>query len=213
MHPPPSSFTADLARLNGLDLLRWILEEGMGYRAAGAWWGARRPRPRPHNGLDLHRFESGAGTRETLAPGALVPIAWAGRIVRVVDDFLGQSLFADHGEVAGGGRLLTACGHVRPLPGAAAGALFPAGTAIAALAAPARGPVPAHLHLSALVVPASFPPERLAWETLDDDRDVTWLDPTPILGAPGERALPSRQGAAQTTPGVTASARGGRAGG
>ena len=53
-------------------------EQGMEFGATHAWWGQRKARPRPHEGIDI------------LFEGVVRPIE-DGRIVALFDDFLGRT--------------------------------------------------------------------------------------------------------------------------
>lgn len=180
-----SGFTARLARESGLSILRWVLEPGMGFGDHGVWWGERRRRERPHNGLDLRLYESAGGGTAALGKATAIPPLYAGRIVSRFPDFLGETLVVAHDVREGGARLTTWYGHVVPAPCAVPGARVGAGEVLATLADAGGGRVPPHLHLTAAFLPESLPSPRLRWRLLDEDPEARLLDPEPLLGALG----------------------------
>lgn len=166
------------------DFQRWLFHPGMLFEAPRQWWGQEKPRPSPHEGLDLCWFEDQAGRRRALDQGLCVPVPFPGRIVHLCRDFLGHSIFIAHALRPDLGRCLyTAFGHTAPRPGLAVAQTVRAGEVIATLSAPAGRPtaVPPHLHLTLALLPDPFPVGRLAWETLGSDPDITLLDPLAVF--------------------------------
>lgn len=166
---------------------KWLPQPGMLFNSLETWWGEKQPRATPHEGLDLCWFEDLTGQIKQLDKNIKIPATFAGKIVKIDRDFLGKSIYLSHEILAPDGRqLYTAYGHTRPLAAIRVGQVVAAGEIIAALAAgPGKSPkVPSHLHLTLAWIPASLPTDRLNWQNLGADRDITLLDPQSILTDP-----------------------------
>ncbi len=166
---------------------RWLFQPGMLFNAPETWWGEKKLRATPHEGLDLYCFADAAGQIKELDEQIKIPAAFAGKIVKTGNDFLGKSIFISHELFAEDGRqLYTAYGHTRPLAAIRAGQVVAAGEIIATLAAPSgkNTGIPGHLHITLAWVPKSMPSDRLNWQTLSADRSITLIDPWPRLSAP-----------------------------
>jgi murein DD-endopeptidase MepM/ murein hydrolase activator NlpD len=157
------------------------------FNALETWWGEKKPRATPHEGLDLCCFEDLTGQIKQLDKNIKIPAAFAGKIVKIGHDFLGKSIYLSHEILAPDGRqLYTAYGHTEPLAAIQAGKVVAAGEIIASLATgPGKNPkIPSHLHLTLAWIPVSLPADQLNWQNLGADRDITLLDPQSILPAP-----------------------------
>lgn len=176
-----SSFTERLVGLNALSFNRWVFEPGMFFLSETKWWGDGENRDTLHNGLDLRLYEAADGTLRTLEEGTKIPIIYEGKIVAVVKDFLGYSLFAVHEIYDKNHRLFTIYGHVVQKSDIPAGLTLREGTEIAALAKASPGKVPSHLHLSLAMIPRRISAANLNWQVLDEDKDVLYLDPQGII--------------------------------
>ncbi len=185
---PYSRFFEDLLAHNQPGLAgwqRWLLEPGMRFKSPETWWGEKKPRLTPHEGLDLYAFADAAGQIRYLDENIKIPATFAGRVVKMARDFLGQSIFLSHEILAPDGRqLYTAYGHTRPLAKLKAGQTVAAGEVIATLAAPQgkKPRIPGHLHITLAWIPLSLPADRLTWPNLGSDPGITLLDPWSILG-------------------------------
>lgn len=171
-----AGFLSLLSRANGLPAeTRWVIGPGMGFRASHLWWGEpARQRPEPHNGIDLREYEGGS-----LGAGAVVPLALGGRIVHSCPDFIGTSLFALHDLRLDGRELVTAYAHMDALV-EPSGAILQPGSPIGRIAAP-RSSAPAHLHVSAMLVPEGCDLSGMTWDTLGADARVIFVDPLEAL--------------------------------
>ena len=185
--PGPSSFSERLILWNGLaaaGFAGWEFLPGMRFAERAAWWRGGADRGSAHEGLDIGRYRTAAGRRLSLGAGARVPVAYAGEIVSVVDDFLGVSLFVAHGRHdERGWQLHTIYGHLEPSPGLAPGSLLGDGDAIGAIADTSgrKSPVPPHLHLSLALIDRAGGPERLDGGALRENGRVLLLDPMIIM--------------------------------
>jgi len=166
---------------------RWLSQPGMLFNSQETWWGEKQPRATPHEGLDLYCFEDLTGQIIKLDENIQIPATFAGKIVKIGRDFLGKSIYLSHEIFAADGRqLYTAYGHTRPLAAIQVGQVVAAGEIIAVVAAgPGKSPkIPSHLHLTLAWIPVSLPADRLNWQNLGADRNITLLDPQSILTAP-----------------------------
>ncbi len=165
----------------------WHFQPGMLFNSLETWWGEKKPRAIPHEGLDLCCFEDTAGLINWLDQSIKIPATFAGEIVKIGRDFLGQSIYLSHDIFASDGRqLYTAYGHTRPLPSLRVGQPVAAGDLIGTVAAPSRKKikVPHHLHLSLAWIPVGLPREDLNWQNLGADRTISLIDPQSILSPP-----------------------------
>eukprot|EP00439_Symbiodinium_sp_Y106_P069419 s806_g11.t3 len=135
---------------------RFILEAGAEFGSLNCWWGKRRPRPAPHEGVDFCDFQDFSGTKRQIKPGCPVPAVAEGQVVAVFEDFMAQTIIMTHQEHLDGRQLATLLAHVLPAPGLAPGHLCSPDMEVAAVAA-SRTTAPPHVHLSVLAAPPGFP--------------------------------------------------------
>lgn len=188
----PFSFRVAFRRLNDPVLAefdRFLLPPGTRFGDRRQWWDDCA-RPRPHEGIDLFWYRKCGGEIGRLGPGTRVPALAAGRVVRIVEDFLGHSIFVAHEAEQGGRILLTVYGHLAP--SLAAGEEVREGGLLAEVARPRSDRVPPHLHLSTVRLPAAFPLGRLDWRLLQTSPEADFYDPLSLLSCPWEEitALP-----------------------
>lgn len=163
----------------------WLFQPGMAFNSGETWWGEKRPRPTPHEGIDLCCFKDGVGQFRQVGPDLQIPATFAGQILKLGRDFLGKSIYLGHEiQAADGRQLCTAYGHTRPLVSLRVGQPVAAGEIIAALAAGKKTRVPSHLHLTLAWIPVAIDPDRLDWQNLGRDPAITLIDPLSILALP-----------------------------
>ncbi len=188
--PLDSNFFKDLLAGNQSQMegfRRWLFQPGMEFAARETWWGARKPRPAPHEGVDLYCFADAAGRISRLDATIQIPATFGGTIARISRDFLGQSIFLRHEIFSADGRqLITAYGHTRPLATLALGQTVAAGEIIGAIAAAPdkNSKIPRHLHVTLAWVSAMLPSASLSWKNLGADPNITLIDPLTILSDP-----------------------------
>ena len=164
-------------------LTAWFFQPGMEFNSLETWWGERQPRSAPHEGLDLCWYEEATGRVNRVDQHLRIPATFAGEIIKIYPDFLGTSIFLGHEIFAPDSRqLYTAYGHTRPLASLHVGNKVAAGEIIATLASPSgsNSRVLPHLHLTLAWMPRLIAPERLVWQNLGLDPDITLLDPLTI---------------------------------
>jgi hypothetical protein len=114
-----------------------------------------------------------------------VPVVLPGRVVSVVVDFLGCSLFVEHDLLDRQQRRLhTVLGHITPRRGLEVGSPVRAGDAAGAIADAAgrKTAVPPHLHVTVAMIARAGGPARLDWDAMRDRSRVLLLDPLPLIG-------------------------------
>jgi len=161
----------------------WVFHPGMLFQARGKWWGDQGPRAVPHEGLDLYSFETTSGRVQTVDQQTRIPAAFAGQVVKIDRDFLGQSIYISHAIYSAGGQLLSAVGHTLPRDGLQTGQHVAAGEIIATVAGlPGKQTnLPLHLHLTLAWVPPDYRSDQLTWNNLGHDSGIRLIDPLAVI--------------------------------
>lgn len=181
MNPPgKSNFTRNLIALNHLHACgfeSWLLKPGMGFAEPEKWWHDRGTRPTRHEGLDLCGFRKKADGEQQLGAGTLVPPLYGGRLVNIIDDFLGRTVIVDHGFSNPAGQSLHGFyAHLLPAAGLHSGAVLSEAAGLGTIA-PANKLCPAHLHISTVWIAPNFPVERLTWPDFAEQPGFQPCDP------------------------------------
>jgi hypothetical protein len=178
-----TGFSEHFVGANGLgerDFEEWVLCPGMLFGASGEWWGDRRRRRTPHEGLDLCYYADGQGGLHGLDEGARIPVLYDGVVVCAIDDFLGKSLIVNH-DLAdiGTARFCTIYAHTEPESGICTGRMVVQGEAIARVAGVGKSKSRAcpHVHISAGMVSSDTPWGELDWQNMGDPGVMTLMDP------------------------------------
>jgi hypothetical protein len=171
--------------LDGLQ--QWVFQPGMLFRAREKWWGDRGPRPAPHEGLDLYSFSDANGVLHTVDRHIKIPAAFRGTIVKIDQDFLGQSIYIRHEIGSGNGRrLYSAYGHITPRPSLRTRETVAEGEIIAHISGSTgkKTAIAPHVHITFAWMPVPVDPDQLNWENLGHDPGITLLDPLAVLSLP-----------------------------
>jgi hypothetical protein len=189
--PPESiTFNARLLSRNGLvgqGFKEWVFLRGMLFGAERTWWGTLAARTAPHEGLDICLFRDGFSTMHQVEPGLKVPAAFGGTIIHICSDFLCESLFVRHDDIAGQDRhLFTIYGHIEPVRARNEWEKVSGGETIATIAdaGPRRATVPSHLHISTAWISDAITPAALNWQTLSHQPGITLINPLSIMAFP-----------------------------
>ena len=180
-------FTEWLIRENGLDepgLKDWVFCSGMLFHAECKWWGDKGPRNTPHEGMDLFLYRDRQNRLARLDKETRIPVMFDGLVVRIFNDFLGNSVMVEHAfPNRDTGRICTIYGHTNPLKGFQVGSGLKQGDIIGTLADPAQSGfnVMPHLHISVGWASKSTSYDRLNWDTIGDSGKLTLLDPLGII--------------------------------
>jgi murein DD-endopeptidase MepM/ murein hydrolase activator NlpD len=184
---PKARFTKAFIEENSLRMkgfAAWVLHPDMLFGARQNWWGSKKQRPEPHEGIDLCLFRDGCGRIIPVDERVRVPAMYDGIVATIVADFLGESIILEH-RFPGDGRgvLLTIYGHTVRAEGLAEGDSVREGQVIASVAPPktSKSSAPPHLHLTVAWSPTPISYDALNWETIGDSSGLQLLDPLPIL--------------------------------
>jgi hypothetical protein len=185
---PPTSFARRLIAENNLDAKgfgRWLFYPGMLFHTTAKWWGKPGFRKSPHEGLDVCLFRDAAGRMQKLDEQTRIPVLYDGRVALIIDDFLGHSIFMDHGfRIQAGARLFTAFGHTRPLDRLQVGQAVGEGEIVATIADfdTIKKPILPHVHVSMGWVREECAFESLNWNILGSHPSVSLMDPLAVFG-------------------------------
>ncbi|MDR4506773.1 MAG: hypothetical protein MRJ65_00815 [Candidatus Brocadiaceae bacterium] len=175
-----SQFSEYLVERNNLHFFGfegWIFYQGMLFHDLQKWWGKGGLRDEPHEGLDFCFYQDENGQEHRLDTTTKIPVLYEGEIIRIVDDFLGKSIFVGHGINDESNRVLyTIYGHTVPYGNIDRRKTIQEGETIGTIAHAKQGRenIYPHIHVSMAWLPKSFPRERLTWETISD-RSITTL--------------------------------------
>ncbi len=170
-------------RLEDDGFSEWLFYPGMFFLDRNKWWGDGGPRQAPHEGVDFCFYRTSATDHRRLQPQARIPAVAAGRVLAIIDDFLGKSIIMHHPVLEWGkDRVCTIFGHTVPLAGLSAGEPIAAGEIVARLAActRSRGPGP-HLHVSLALIDRRRTGKELTWPALSRSRAALFLDPINLI--------------------------------
>ena len=180
-------FTEFLVQKNALDrggFKGWIFCPGMRFNSTDNWWGDQGKRNTLHEGLDLCFFKDGEGTILRLGEKTKVPVLYDGRVVGIIDDFLGKSVIVEH-KIPNGRdrRLCTIYGHTIPEDNLHVGGIVRQGDVIATLAGERllKTKILSHLHISLGWTSRKTAYDRLDWKNIGAPNRLSLLDPLPFI--------------------------------
>jgi hypothetical protein len=181
--------------LSGLGFETWLFYPGMLFNARERWWGNGGSRDRPHEGLDLCFYKDSRGQTRNLNKDTQIPVMYTGEVVKIEDDFLGESIYVSHDIYdSRGNRLLTVYGHTKPGNRINVGRSLREGDMFAAVADTGgeRIKAPSHLHISVAWVPPSVSYEKLDWGAISAPAVACLVDPLEIISCRYEVAGSAR---------------------
>ena len=148
------------------------------FGSASKWWGDRGKRKTGHEGLDLFLYRNNVGDILRLAENTSVPVIYDGKVIKIINDFLGKSIFMEHGN-----RLITVYGHITPLEGIKVGTKVKEGDVIATIAKISSNKIKIapHLHITAGWISEEISPETLDWKRVANSKMVRLIDPLDII--------------------------------
>ncbi len=182
---PPSQFHRHFIARNAFLLGNfdcWLFRPGMLFGSLQKWWEEGGVRPHHHEGIDLHLYRDTAGVMRMLSGPVKIPAAYDGRVVKIIDDFLGKSIFVRH-RIFSADDALQLCsvyGHTLPVNILQEGSEVTAGEVLATLPASYenKSKIPAHVHLTLVWLPKNFPDHQLYWQPI---QHMALCDPLMIL--------------------------------
>lgn len=165
----------------------WVFCPGMLFQSSGKWWGKRGVRTRPHEGLDLLLYRTDEGSIRHIDESFPIPMLADGRIVGMMDDFLGQSIIVEHPSLEGNPEnILTMYGHTHPLEHVKPGLTMRKGDILATVAG--RGQraftMSPHLHITMALALSSVSYDKLNWDVIGVSGFLTLLDPLDFIHSP-----------------------------
>jgi hypothetical protein len=148
---------------------QWAFYPGMLFQSEAKWWGDWGIRKRPHEGLDICLYQGTDGLVHSLDPTVNIPVLYDGTVVRLIDDYIGKTVFVLHDMYdTNHNQLCSIYGHTDPRNTIENSTRVGEGAIIATICdGSARGAqMSSHLHLSIAWVPQSYDCQQLNWETL-----------------------------------------------
>ena len=175
-----SNFTENIIALNqltGLKFKTWLLKPGMRFGDPDKWWASEKPRPTLHEGLDLTAFLDNANGEYQLTKNTIVPPLYRGRLVNIIDDFLGQTVIVNHEIVNLKGESLHGFySHLSPTDKLKAGSIVNETESLGTIAA-GNHFCPAHLHISTVWISGDFLIGELSWPDFARQKGFQPCDP------------------------------------
>jgi len=166
------------------DLRQWLFQPGMLFMAPDKWWGKGGPRYTRHEGLDLYSFRKADGAIHTVDQHTRIPAAFAGVIIKIEPDFLGQSIYISH-EIfsADGAQLISVYGHTVPRESLQAGQKVAAGEVIGTISGfpDKKTSLVPHLHITFAWAPMRMDRRQLDWKNLNNDSGIVLIDPLSLI--------------------------------
>jgi murein DD-endopeptidase MepM/ murein hydrolase activator NlpD len=163
---------------------QWFFHPGMLFNSWEKWWGDQGRRSAPHEGLDLCSFEDLNGRVRNLDRHTMIPAAFAGKIVKIDQDFLGKSIYISHEIFDNRGRqLYSAYGHTAPQDALNIGSQVAEGEIIGAISQGSgkKTTIVPHLHITFAWIPMKIATHDLNWDNLGKNIDITLIDPISVL--------------------------------
>lgn len=159
------------------------------FNTLDTWWREEGHRKSAHEGLDLLLYRTHARQMARLSQGTRIPVMADGLIRRIINDYLGKTVFVEHAPPRPDcTRVYSIYGHTVPNQEIQAGMTIRRGDVIATVAGPVSAPFPMapHLHLSIAWTPEPLPCDQLTWDALGTSRRLTLLDPLKVIRHPHE---------------------------
>jgi len=187
MSLPVTVFCENLVQHNNLSaqgFAQWAFYPGMLFNAQDKWWGDGGRRASPHEGIDICLYRDSSGAIQFIPKAARIPVIYEGQVKRILDDYLGSTLYVAH-EIydSRGNQCYTIYGHVAPGAGIAPGDSIRDGEIVAAIAdtEDRKINILPHVHISVAWIPESFPSEQLNWSMLNQASVITLLNPLDVF--------------------------------
>lgn len=188
--PTSRLFHEQLISLNNLDSLgfeEWIFLPAMLFGSFHKWWGDLGKRQTPHEGLDLCSYRTKKGDIDYLTRETKIPVILEGEVLKVADDFLGESVFVRHDAYdSNGSQLYTIYGHIKPRIQIRPGMRVTGGDIIGVIADSGNGGmvIPYHLHISVAWILNTVHLDYLGWQMINDPSKVVLIDPLTVIECP-----------------------------
>lgn len=151
---------------------------GMLFGSRTKWWPDSGLRPTMHEGIDICYYTDSAGKERKFTPQTNIPVMASGRIFAICRDFLGRSLFVDHG-VYDSMRFLSVYAHIALPRNPIIGQMIQAGDIVGVVADTTgrKNRMPAHVHITLMRLPQTVPADTLDWNYICSSKDIELIDP------------------------------------
>ncbi|MBM9531751.1 M23 family metallopeptidase [Desulfoprunum benzoelyticum] len=155
---------------------------GMLFGSRAKWWPDTGTRPTAHEGIDICYYTDGAGREQKFSPRIAIPAMASGQTFAVCRDFLGHSVFIDHGG-NDSHRFLSVYAHIVLHRHVHIGRSVGPGDVVGTVADTTgrKNRMPAHLHISLMRIPQSVPGDMLDWKYICSSDEVELIDPLSML--------------------------------
>jgi hypothetical protein len=174
-------------RLKESGYTEWLFYPSMLFNSPVKWWGNKGKREKPHEGLDICLYRTDKGNFRYLDENIKIPVIFRGRVEKIIEDFLGKSVFVSHGDRKDNGKsLYSVYGHISPDDNIYPGKMLNDGDLIGTIADAKKKQrlIHSHLHISVVWVSDDISIEELNWEITDSTNKFVFLDPLRIIECP-----------------------------
>lgn len=155
---------------------------GMLYRSEDKWWPDSGIRATLHEGVDICYYLDSTGVEQQITPSTKIPVVEQGELFCFCRDFLGHSVFVDHG-ISGPSRFLSVYAHIVPFRHLVAGQKVGPGDVVGKVVDTAgrKNRMPAHVHISLMRIPRSVSAQLLDWNFICISNQVELIDPMSMI--------------------------------
>jgi len=158
------------------DFHQWIFHAGMLFGSMEKWWGTAGMRKYPHEGVDFCMFKDINGQIHNIDSQFQIAAHNSGKVYRIIDDFIGKTIFIGHEIYNNNLQLFTVYGHTDRLM-FKEGFEIIEGEIIGGVAESMKIDIKTHLHITMAWLPENIPIEHLNWQTLNDPYTAQLIDP------------------------------------
>ena len=147
------------------------------------WWGEKKRRNCPHEGMDYATYLTHTGHCHSIMPGLAVPGIFDGQVARLLPDFLAWTVFVQHAQYQSDlGCLFSVYAHLQPAGSLNAGQKIVQGDLLGTVESfTIQARVPLHLHFTVAWIKPGVSLNRLDWELLNDAEWATLMNPLAVF--------------------------------
>jgi hypothetical protein len=169
-----------ILEMTNLGIYDWIYLKGMLFGSLEKWWGSGGERKAPHEGVDLCMYRDIDGRICNIDETFKVSVCFNGRVYRIIDDFLGKTIFIGHEVFYNSMQLFSVYGHCIPI--IIEGRDINDGKIIVTVSESKNIEIKTHLHITTAWLPMNISIDRLNWKTINNPQIAKLIDPLePII--------------------------------